>query len=39
MKITVAESSPDMQLLTQQTFGFSPDVLARDITDANNDGI
>ena len=39
VKITVAENNPDMELLTQQTFGFSPAVLARDITDANNDGI
>ena len=26
--ITDTESNPDMELLTQQTFGFSPDVLA-----------
>ena len=28
MKITTAESNPDMELLTQQTFSFSPDDLA-----------
>ena len=29
MKITIAESSPYMGLLTQQTFYFTLDVLAR----------
>ena len=29
MKIAIAESNPDMGLLTQQTFCFSPDILAR----------
>ena len=29
MKITTAESNPDMGFLTQQTFWFSPDVPAR----------
>ena len=28
MKITTAENNPDMELLTQQTFSFSPDDLA-----------
>ena len=30
MKITIAESNPDVGLLTQQTFSFSPCILARD---------
>ena len=30
MKITIAESTPDMGLLTQQTFCFCPNILAPD---------
>ena len=31
VKITIAESDPDLGLFTQQTFWFIPDVLAKDV--------